>query len=121
MRSGRVPKHRSRPVRRGIGLGEMGVDQFLHGHVIEAGVSCNACLMAWFSADAASGHRETNAITFEKAARAYYADQKDGWKNEKHAAQWIKTLETYVFAVIGGKKSKSLKQGNSPTYSVSSG
>ena len=34
------------------------------------------------SADAASRHREANAITFEKAARAYYANQKDGWKNE---------------------------------------
>lgn len=26
---------------------------------------------------------------------------KPGWKNEKHAAQWISTLETYVFPLLG--------------------
>lgn len=43
------------------------------------------------------------ALTFEKAARKVHEELKPGWKNEKHAAQWIGTLETYVFPKLGGK------------------
>ncbi|WP_334017745.1 Arm DNA-binding domain-containing protein [Burkholderia gladioli] len=31
----------------------------------------------------------TAALTFEKAARKVHEELKPGWKNEKHAAQWI--------------------------------
>jgi integrase len=54
-------------------------------------------------------HRDANALTFEKAAREYHSDHKAGWKNLKHAAQWISTLETYVFPHIGNRKVESLK------------
>jgi integrase len=60
-------------------------------------------------AEIAERKRETNALTFENAARAYHADHKDGWKNSKHAAQWITTLEKYVFPKIGKRKVESLK------------
>ncbi|WP_063625084.1 tyrosine-type recombinase/integrase [Paraburkholderia mimosarum] len=40
-------------------------------------------------------------LTFEKAARAVHAELSPGWRNEKHAAQWIATLETYAFPVLG--------------------
>jgi integrase len=43
------------------------------------------------------------ALTFEKAARTLHEELKPGWKNEKHAAQWISTLEAYVFPKLGGK------------------
>jgi integrase len=43
------------------------------------------------------------ALTFEKAARTVHEELKPGWKNEKHAAQWISTLEAYVFPKIGHK------------------
>ena len=43
-------------------------------------------------------------LTFETAARTVHDELKPGWKNEKHAAQWINTLETYVFPSIGNKK-----------------
>ncbi|CAJ6412077.1 phage integrase [Burkholderia pseudomallei] len=43
-------------------------------------------------------------LTFEKAARTVHDELKPGWKNAKHAAQWINTLETYVFPSIGNKK-----------------
>ncbi|WP_129562585.1 tyrosine-type recombinase/integrase [Paraburkholderia dokdonensis] len=43
------------------------------------------------------------ALTFEAAARKVHEELKPGWKNEKHAAQWISTLETYVFPKLGGK------------------
>lgn len=44
------------------------------------------------------------ALTFEKAARQVHEELKPGWKNKKHAAQWISTLETYVFPKIGARK-----------------
>lgn len=39
--------------------------------------------------------------TFEVAARQVHAAIAPGFKNEKHAAQWITTLERYVFPHIG--------------------
>jgi len=44
-----------------------------------------------------------SALTFEKAARKVHEELKPGWRNEKHVAQWISTLETYVFPKIGSK------------------
>lgn len=41
--------------------------------------------------------------TFEKAARDVHAENAPSWKNPKHAAQWIKTLEDYVFPVFGSR------------------
>jgi hypothetical protein len=45
----------------------------------------------------------TAALTFEKAARELHGELKPGWKNAKHAAQSISTLEAYVFPKLGGK------------------
>jgi integrase len=42
-------------------------------------------------------------LTFAAAARTVHEDLKPGWNNVKHAAQWITTLETYAFPVIGEK------------------
>ncbi|WP_017999066.1 site-specific integrase [Paracoccus sp. N5] len=42
--------------------------------------------------------------TFEEAARAIYEMLKPTWKNEKHASQFIATLETYVFPTMGRTK-----------------
>ncbi|CAA9486063.1 MAG: Integrase, partial [uncultured Sphingomonadaceae bacterium] len=39
--------------------------------------------------------------TFREAAARVHADHKATWKNGKHQAQWISTLETYAFPVIG--------------------
>lgn len=39
--------------------------------------------------------------TFEEAARACHADHKGAWKNAKHAAQWLTTLERYAFPRLG--------------------
>ena len=41
------------------------------------------------------------ALTFEEAARQYYAEHNAKWKNRKHAAQFLSTLSTYVFPTIG--------------------
>ncbi|MBP2301963.1 tyrosine-type recombinase/integrase [Azospirillum picis] len=39
--------------------------------------------------------------TFESAARTCHTEHKDSWKNGKHADQWLTTLETHAFPVIG--------------------
>lgn len=46
-----------------------------------------------------NARRETT--TFESCARTYVAAQAPGWKSGKHAKQWLSTLETYAFPVIG--------------------
>ena len=52
------------------------------------------------------------ALTFEKAARKVHEELKPGWKNEKHAAQWISTLETYVFPKLGNHKLDAISPGD---------
>lgn len=41
--------------------------------------------------------------TFEVAARQVHGEHKAGWRNAKHAAQWLSTLEEYAFPYIGQK------------------
>lgn len=40
--------------------------------------------------------------TFEKAARDQWAVLSPGFRNDKHKAQWISSLEQHVFPTIGG-------------------
>jgi len=53
--------------------------------------------------DPIAEHRKarTAVPTFEDAARLVHAEYCPTWKNPKHAAQWMSTLETYVFPKIG--------------------
>ena len=39
--------------------------------------------------------------SFEEAARKVHRDRAGSWKNVKHAAQWLSTLEQYAFPVFG--------------------
>lgn len=41
--------------------------------------------------------------TFEDAAKAVHAEHQAAWKNGKHQAQWINTLETYAFPKLGSQ------------------
>jgi hypothetical protein len=41
------------------------------------------------------------ADTFEDVALDYIAQHKDGWKGHHHHDQWIKTLATYAYPIIG--------------------
>jgi integrase len=45
--------------------------------------------------------RHAAPLTFENAAREAYEEHKGSWRNEKHRAQWINTLETYAFPIVG--------------------
>ncbi|MBP2312981.1 integrase [Azospirillum soli] len=44
---------------------------------------------------------QRRAPSFEEAARACHDEHKASWKNDKHAAQWLTTLETHVFPTLG--------------------
>lgn len=48
-------------------------------------------------------------LTFEEAARTVHEEHKPGWSNGKHVDQWINTLITYTFPVIGARKVNMLK------------
>jgi len=39
--------------------------------------------------------------TFEWCAQRYIETHGDSWKNAKHRAQWVSTLETYAYPIIG--------------------
>jgi integrase len=41
------------------------------------------------------------AQDFEQCTRAYVKSMESGWSNAKHAKQWLTTLETYAFPVMG--------------------
>lgn len=46
---------------------------------------------------------KTVSDTFEDTSLQLWEAMKPGWKNPKHADQWINTLRTYAFPVFGGK------------------
>ena len=46
-------------------------------------------------------HVEEEVPTFRQAAERYHAQVSKGWRNGKHGEQWLNTLKTYAFPVIG--------------------
>jgi hypothetical protein len=59
--------------------------------------------------DLQSRYHDAQALTFEQAARKVHADLKPGWRNPRSAANWIASLEAYVFPQIGSRKINDLK------------
>ncbi len=49
-------------------------------------------------------HEAQAVLTFEEASRKVHEMHKPTWRNEKHAAQFIATLETYAFPRLGKLK-----------------
>jgi integrase len=43
----------------------------------------------------------TKAVMFKECAAAYIKSHRAGWRNPKHADQWVSTLATYAEPVIG--------------------
>lgn len=44
---------------------------------------------------------QAKAITFDKAAEQLIEDKGEEWRNPKHRAQWVATLNTYASPVVG--------------------
>lgn len=49
--------------------------------------------------------------TFREAAIAAHADHKGGWRNEKHRAQWLSTLQTHAFPTLGDARVDQVDAG----------
>lgn len=47
--------------------------------------------------------RDTTAKTFADHAAELIETKRSGWRNAKHAAQWIATLQQYTYPTIGNK------------------
>jgi integrase len=45
--------------------------------------------------------KEETIPTFEQVAKEYHAQVSKGWRNGKHGDQWLATLKTYAFPVLG--------------------
>jgi integrase len=53
----------------------------------------------------AERRRATRTIpTFAEAAAQTHGEHGKSWKNDKHAAQWLSSLEDYAFPVIGDRR-----------------
>ena len=51
------------------------------------------------------------AISFAECAKAYIEAHRSGWKNAKHAKQWVATLSTYANPVFGNLPVASVDVG----------
>lgn len=51
---------------------------------------------------------DQQATKFEDIAKDYIAAHKISWRNSKHAAQWLSTLQTYAFPKIGSKSPREI-------------
>ena len=49
-----------------------------------------------------------NAMTFQQCAAAYYEQHEGRWKNAKHRAQFLSTLQTYAYPLIGSRPVSSI-------------
>ena len=54
--------------------------------------------------------RRAATPTFREAALQVYAINLPTWRNRKHAAQWISTLQTYAYPVIGDMKVDAIRK-----------
>lgn len=50
--------------------------------------------------------------TFEEAAKSVFEEHKANWSNGKHVDQWINTLTTYAFPLVGQRKVDTLKSAD---------
>jgi integrase len=83
-----IPLHK----RRSLTLNEAREKAKLGRDLAKAGINPSA---VWADADA------IEVPTFEQAARRYHEEVSASWKNGKHGAQWLATLEVHAFPVIG--------------------
>jgi len=53
--------------------------------------------------------KSSSILTFEDSAREFHALNLPTWKNKKHGAQFLSTLETYAFPLIGTRNIADLE------------
>lgn len=55
-----------------------------------------------------NGQPELTGDTFREHADAFIEENRAGWKNDKHVAQWESTLATYAYPLIGSKRTHEI-------------
>ncbi|MFT5180939.1 MAG: integrase [Alphaproteobacteria bacterium] len=85
--------------RRDIGLGSASVVSLLEAR--EAAQEMRKAFKRGEDPVAKRRHAREAIPTFRDAAKMVHAEHAPGWKNAKHAAQWLSTLETYAFPKLG--------------------
>lgn len=60
-------------------------------------------------ADKAARVAQSQFLTFEKAAQTVHHSLKAGWGSERHAENWLSSLDMYVFPELGNRKVNDLK------------
>ncbi|MEP6982873.1 MAG: tyrosine-type recombinase/integrase [Sphingomicrobium sp.] len=83
-----IPLHK----RKALTLTEAREKARLGRDLAKAGINPSS---VWADADA------VEIPTFEQAARRYHDEVSKAWRNGKHGAQWLATLEAYAFPHIG--------------------
>jgi integrase len=94
--------------RRDMGLGtypEVGIaDARIRGMAARQSIASGKDPIEERNVDRAAREAGTKVMTFEQAALKVHEEQKPGWKNPKHADQWVNTLRDYAFPKIGKKR-----------------
>ncbi|MBT5108271.1 MAG: integrase arm-type DNA-binding domain-containing protein [Rhodospirillaceae bacterium] len=85
--------------RRDIGLGSASVVNLAEAR--ESAEDMRRAIRKGDDPVAARRRAKETIPTFREAALKVHAEHRPSWKNPKHAAQWLSTLEAYVFPAIG--------------------
>lgn len=88
--------------RRDIGLGRFPVIGLKEAReaALETRKQCRAGIDP-IEARKASQRASESIVTFRQVAEKVFAERKADWANAKHRAQWLSTMEAYVFPKIG--------------------
>jgi integrase len=94
--------------RQDIGLGSAKIVSLAEARAMAAGARV---AIRHDGRDVVAEKREAKAaaVTFRQAALEMHESHKNQWANEKHANQWLTTLETYAFPALGAKPVGEIK------------
>ncbi|MFC4593955.1 tyrosine-type recombinase/integrase [Sphingobium tyrosinilyticum] len=95
--------------RRDVGLGSTALVSLAEAR--EAAIENKKAARA--GTDPIAAKRAAQAVlTFEEAAKRVHELNKPTWRNEKHAKQWIDTLDKFAFPFIGGKRISTISSAD---------
>lgn len=60
----------------------------------------------------ASQRARESILSFKQVAEKVFAERKGDWRNVKHRAQWLSTMEAYAFPHIGNMKIEDVQTAN---------
>lgn len=93
--------------RRDIGLGGARTVSLGDARTIAASMR----RLAWEGGDPVAERRKAKTVipTFKEAAKKVHAETLSSWKNEKHAASWLTSLETHAYPVLGNRRADQIE------------